>query len=149
MPWVIMKTEPAKELNAAKELADFDPYVPREARIYRHGRHRKTALKEFPAIPRLIFLYTPYSWGLQDIIGRKYTLGLVRDPTRPQDDPTRPVYVIPDYQMGAFQRIINEMIFDVREAFFKKKPPKDKAIKLKSFDDLKTCLDGLAKPETI
>lgn len=149
MPWVIMKTEPAKELKAAEGLADFDPYVPREVRILRRGKHRKSALKEIPAIPRLIFLYTPYSWGLQDIIGRKYTLGLVRDPTLPADDMARPAYVIPDRQMGRFQCVINEMIYDAREAFERKIPSKSKKLKLKTFDDLKFYFEGLAKTESI
>jgi hypothetical protein len=94
----------------------------------------------------MVFLYTPYSWGLVDIIGHEYCSGIVKDPTMDPTDPTRPPYVMSDLHMSAFQYSVNEWLYEARMAYERKKLPPPKPEIVRSLEEMGRVLkarDGL------
>lgn len=148
MAWLIWRIEPSKEQKVAAAIQDlFEVYLPMEMRSYRHSRQRRRAVKEIPLLPRLLFVRHPFVEGLQDIIGHKYVLGFVRDPTRDPTDATRPPYIIQDCQMAIFQGIVSGWRLEALQAHARQTLKKVKRVKMNSFEELKLYFDGLAKLE--
>lgn len=154
MPWIILRCEPSKEQRVAANLQGiFECYLPLEVRHYRQGVFRTRTTKETPLLPRMVFLYTPYSWGLVDIIGHEYCSGIVKDPTMDPTDPARPPYVMSDLQMCAFQCAVNGWLYEARMAYERKKIPPPKPEIVRSLEEMGRVLKardeiaGLAKLE--
>lgn len=137
MAWLILKTEPAKEQRVIINLQGiFECYCPMEVRHYRQGVFRTRTTKETPILPRMVFLYTPYSWGLVDIIGHEYCSGIVKDPTMDPTDASRPPYVMSDLAMCAFQCAVHEWLYEARMAYERKEAPPPKPEIVHSLEDM-------------
>lgn len=132
MPWLLLRVEATKEFKAAEDLEGiFNCYCPAEIRHYRQGVFRTRCTKATPLIPRIIFLYTPYRWGLIDIIGHEYCSGIVKDPTMDPTDASRPPYVMSDLDMCVFQCAVNDWLYQAKMAheFKKATPPKPEIVR--------------------
>ena len=77
--WIIVKTEPGKEMSVAEEFKarNYDVWVPMDIRFYNVSRHIKTLqVSETPLIPRHVFVSMPYWTGDSSA---RYAKGICRD----------------------------------------------------------------------